>query len=77
MGALQGRRSIAGRTMPGVELSFGVEDIAATQTAIAAHGGRILMEPFHIETVGRLIFFQDPYGNTAGAMQYESVQWPE
>jgi hypothetical protein len=27
--------------------------------------------------VGRLIFFRDPDGNIAGAMQYEGVQWPE
>ena len=40
-------------------------------------GGKILMPPFHIETVGDLIFFQDTEGNIAGAMQYESVQWPE
>jgi predicted enzyme related to lactoylglutathione lyase len=29
------------------------------------------MPPFHIEGVGRLIFFKDTEGNIAGAMQYE------
>jgi len=77
MGALQGRRDIAGQVMPGMEISFGVEDIHATIAAIEANGGKVLMPPFHIETVGQLIFFQDTEGNIAGAMQYESVRWEE
>ncbi len=75
LGALQGRRSINGQAMPGMELSFGVEDIQATIKAIEAHGGRILMPPFRIEGVGELIFFQDTEGNIAGAMQYETQAW--
>ena len=77
MDALQGRRSIAGMVMPGLELTLGVEDIVATAAMIGAVGGKVLMAPFHIEGVGELIFFQDSEGNVAGAMQYESVQWPE
>ena len=77
MGALQGRRDIGGQKMPGMEVSFGVEDIHATIKAIEAHGGAVLMPPFRIEGVGELIFFRDTEGNIAGAMQYESVQWPE
>lgn len=61
--------------MPGMEITFGVEDIAATAAAIEAAGGKVLMAPFHIETVGRLIFFQDTEGNIAGAMQYEGEAW--
>ena len=75
LGALQGRRSINGQAMPGMELSFGVEDIQATIKAIEAHGGKILMPPFRIEGVGELIFFQDTEGNIAGAMQYETEAW--
>ena len=75
LGALQGRRSINGQAMPGMELSFGVEDIQATIKAIEAHGGEILMPPFRIEGVGELIFFQDTEGNIAGAMQYETEAW--
>jgi hypothetical protein len=75
MGALQGRRDIGGLTMPGMEISFGVEDIEATVRAIGAQGGKVLMPPFHIEGVGRLIFFQDTEGNIAGAMQYEGEPW--
>jgi uncharacterized protein len=77
MGALQGRRGIGGHAMPGMEMTFAVEDIAATSATLAAAGGEVLMAPFHIEGVGHLSFFADTEGNVAGAMQYESVQWPE
>jgi hypothetical protein len=75
VGALQGRRDIGGRTMPGMEISFGVDDIQATAAAIEAHGGLVIMPPYRIEGVGELIFFQDTEGNIAGAMQYERDQW--
>lgn len=77
MGALQGRRGIGGQVMPGMEMTFGVDDIDGAITAIGAAGGKVLMPPFHIETVGHLTFFADSEGNIAGAMQYESVQWAE
>lgn len=70
IGALQGRRDIGGQKMPGMEITFGVEDIAATVAAIEANGGAIVMPPFTIEGVGELIFFKDSEGNVAGAMQY-------
>jgi len=70
-GGLQGRRTVGGERMPGIEVTFDVEDIAATVAAVEAGGGKILMQPAHIETVGTVIYFQDPEGNIAGAMQYE------
>ena len=70
-GAVQGRRTVDGTPMPGIEVTFGVEDIEAAVAAIEAAGGRILTPPFHIEGVGRLAWFQDTEGNVAGAMQYE------
>jgi predicted enzyme related to lactoylglutathione lyase len=73
MGAVQGRRRIEDHEMPGMEITFGVDDLDATIAAIEAHGGSILMRPYHIETVGRLIFFRDSEGNIAGAMQYEAA----
>lgn len=76
-GALQGRRDLGEQKMPGMEITFGVDDLDATVAAIQAAGGVVLMEPFRIEGVGRLIFFRDTEGNVAGAMQYEAVQWPE
>ncbi len=77
LGALQGRREIAGRRMPGMEITFGVEDLRAAAAAIEAAGGRVIMSPFRIEGVGELIFFQDTEGNIAGAMQYEGEPWAE
>jgi len=77
LGALQGRRDIGDHKMPGMEISFGVDDLKATIAAIEANGGRLIMQPFRIEGVGELIFFQDTEGNIVGAMQYEAVQWPE
>lgn len=71
IGALQGRRDVGGHTMPGMELSFGVDDIEATVAAVEANGGTIVMAPFAIPTVGKLLFFRDCEGNVAGAMQYE------
>lgn len=77
LGALQGRREIGGRRMPGMEITFGVEDLRAAAAAIEAAGGRVIMAPFRIEGVGELIFFQDTEGNIAGAMQYEGEPWAE
>lgn len=72
LGALQGRREIVpGVPMHGAEVTMGVEDIEATVATVEAAGGRVVMQPFHIQGVGRLIFFADPEGNLVGAMQYE------
>ena len=76
MGALQGRRDVGGQRMPGMEITFAVENIQAAIKGIETAGGKVLMPPFHIEGVGHLAFFQDTEGNIAGAMQYEGVQWP-
>lgn len=70
-GSLQGRRSVAGVPMPGLEITFAVDDIKATVSAIEAQGGRILMPPSRIETVGVVSYFQDTEGNVAGACQYD------
>ncbi|WGJ13232.1 hypothetical protein QEV83_10945 [Methylocapsa sp. D3K7] len=55
----------------GYEASFGVEDISATIAAVEAAGGKIIMQPYHIEGVGELIYFEDTEGNLVGAMQYD------
>jgi predicted enzyme related to lactoylglutathione lyase len=72
VGALQGRRKIEDNLMPGIELSFGVDDVEAVMAAVQTNGGTVLMQPYVIEGVGKLIFFRDPEGNIAGAMQYEN-----
>lgn len=72
VGAMQTRRElVAGERITGFECTFGVDDVDATARAVATHGGRILMERTTITGVGHLIWFADPSGNIAGAMQYD------
>jgi predicted enzyme related to lactoylglutathione lyase len=78
LGALQGRRELApGVRMAGYEATMGVEDLKATIAAVEAGGGRILMQPFRIQGVGELIWFEDTEGNLVGAMQYEPRVLPK
>jgi predicted enzyme related to lactoylglutathione lyase len=74
LGALQERREPLedreGRGMVGFECTIGVEDVEAIAASITAHGGKITMQPFVIETVGTLAMFEDTEGNVVGAMQY-------
>lgn len=70
--AVQQRRELApGVRMTGFECTIGVDDIDATQAAIEARGGKIVMPKVTLPGVGTLLFFQDPEGNLAGAMQYQ------
>ena len=70
--ALQERRELKpGAKMLGFEATMGVEDIHATIAAVEAAGGKLLTRPFHLEGVGRLIYFEDTEGNLVGAMQYD------
>jgi predicted enzyme related to lactoylglutathione lyase len=72
LGALQGRRELKpGLRMAGYEMTAGVEDLKATIAAVEAAGGKIIMQPYRIEGVGELIYFEDTEGNLVGAMQYE------
>ena len=72
LGALQGRRELRpGARMLGYEASLGVDDLKATIIAIEKSGGKVLMQPYRIEGVGELIYFEDTEGNLVGAMQYE------
>jgi uncharacterized protein len=71
-GSLQQRREIVpGVRMTGFECTISVSDIRATETAIKANGGSIVMAICTLAGVGQLLFFQDPDGNIAGAMQYD------
>ena len=72
-GALQGRHRVDGEPMPGLTITFAVDDIPTTLAAIKANGGKILMPPTIIEGVGELIYFKDSEGNIAGAMTYENA----
>ena len=73
MGAIQQRRQLlAAEPTRGFECTFGVDDVDAVEQRVVAAGGRILMDKFTISNVGHLIAFEDPGGNPALAMQYDS-----
>lgn len=74
MGAIQERRQLLEDAPTfGFECTFGVDDIDAAQERIEASGGRILMGKSTIAGVGHLMAFEDPGGNPALAMQYDST----
>ena len=70
LGALQGRRDIGGQRMPGMELSFGVDDIEATMAAIEAGGGKVLM-PAQDSPYGRFAVVGDPWGAAFSVMEVQ------
>lgn len=72
LGALQQRRELDGREIVGLECTFAVDDVQATERAVREAGGAIVLEPFVIAGVGTLIFFTDPGGTIVGAMQYDT-----
>jgi predicted enzyme related to lactoylglutathione lyase len=72
-GSLQQRRELVpGVRMTGFECTISVPDIDATAAAITANGGAIVMQICTLAGIGRLLFFQDPEGNLAGAMEYDT-----
>ena len=76
MGALQERRELQeGRRTNAFENSFAVDDIRATLAAAQANGGKILMQPYRIEGVGEVGYFEDTEGNICGVAQYLPGLW--
>ena len=76
IGALHERRELApGKAIFGFENSFAVDDLTATLAAAVEAGGRILMEPYLIEGVGEIAYFEDPDGNAVGVAQYLPGRW--
>ena len=74
LGALQGRRELVkGQRTAGFECTFAVESIDATEKAVKAAGGKIVLDRSVIVGVGTLMFFADPDGNVFGAMQYDAA----
>jgi len=73
-GALQQRRELVkGTRTVGFECTIAVKSIDATEKAVKAGGGSVLMERSVIVGVGTLMFFADPEGNAFGAMQYDAA----
>lgn len=74
MGALQKRRDLVkGQPTIGYECTISVPSIDDTARAVAANGGRTVMDKSIIVGVGALMFFQDPEGNVFGAMQFNKA----
>jgi uncharacterized protein len=72
-GDLRSRREpLAGTGSRGYECTIGVDDLTEMMKAVEAHGGRIASQPYRIETVGDLAYFEDTEGNRAGMMHYFS-----
>ena len=73
-GALQSRRDLVkGQRTVGFECTFAVESIDATEKAVLAAGGKVLLARSVIVGVGTLMFFADLDGNAFGAMQYDAA----
>lgn len=72
LGALQERQHQSFRTFVP---TFGVDDIRAAMAAIEANGGRIAAQPFLIEGVGEIAYFEDCEGNFCGIAQYLEGHW--
>ena len=78
LGSLQERRTLVeGERMNGFECTMAVPDIDAAAKAIVEAGGTILMPKTTIPTVGHLVWFRDPEGNVAGAMQPDTRPLPD
>ena len=72
-GALQKRRDLVDGTRTlGFECTIGVASIDATEKAVLANGGKVVLARSVIAGVGTLMFFQEPGGNVFGAMQYDA-----
>jgi len=69
-GALQKRHQlIPGQQFTGYECTIGVEDIDATEKAVLANGGKVILPKCEIPTVGHLIKIQDTDGNVVCVKQ--------
>lgn len=54
-------------------MHFGVENVDETLNRVIEAGGKILMDKSTIPGVGHLLAFEDPGGNPALVMQYDSA----
>jgi predicted enzyme related to lactoylglutathione lyase len=69
-GALQKRHDVVpGQRITGYECTIGVADIDATEAAVVANGGKVILSKCEIPTVGYLIKVQDPDGNVVCVKQ--------
>jgi len=76
LGALQKRWQIGeGKAPPAFVPTVGVEDIRSALATIEKNGGRMVMQPYRIEGVGEIGYFEDCEGNICGIAQYVPGLW--
>jgi predicted enzyme related to lactoylglutathione lyase len=69
-GALQKRHDVVnGTRLTGYECTIGVKDIDATEKAVVANCGKVILPKCEIPTVGHLIKIQDTDGNVVCVKQ--------
>jgi predicted enzyme related to lactoylglutathione lyase len=72
---LQKRHDVVpGQRITGYECTIGVADIDATEAAVVANGGKVILSKCEIPTVGYLIKIQDPDGNVVCVKQPAALQ---
>lgn len=77
MGALQERWQMGeDKKSPAFVPTIGVENIRSVLAAIEENGGRVVMQPYRIEGVGEIGYFEDCEGNICGVAQYVTGYWP-
>ena len=73
-GSLHARQEpLTGTGYRAFEITVGVDSIADIEKRIAPAGGTITMPRMRIETVGELLYLNDPEGNRVGVMQYDEA----
>jgi uncharacterized protein len=71
-GSLQGRRDlIPGQKTIGYECTVSVPSIEDTIRGLKSQNARLVMEKSVIAGVGTVVFFEDPEGNVAGAIEFD------
>lgn len=66
---LQRQGEVDGQAVIAFVCTVQVDDLAATQQAVADAGGEEVVAPDEIPGVGRLAYFKDTEGNIFGALQ--------
>ena len=70
--ALRERRELLpGQRLTTFETTLAVDDMVTSRAAVIANGGRVLMQPYRIEEVGEIGYFEDTEGNVCGVGQYD------
>ncbi len=76
LGALQERWQMGeGKRINTFVPTIGVDDIKAALAVIEDKGGRVVMQPYRIDGVGDIAYFEDPEGNICGIAQYIEGHW--